>query len=63
MRIHVWLEEREIAGLEPAFRATLELSTESVATPASTGCGSPEELHTALDRLLAEAGMVAERSS
>lgn len=63
VRVHVWLEKREIAGLEPAFRATLELSTESAATPSSTGCGSLEELHASLDRLLAEAGVVAQGSS
>lgn len=62
MRVHVWLEEREIAGLEPAFRATLDLLAESVETP-TAGCGSLEELHTALDRLLVEAGVVVEGSS
>ena len=34
MRIHAWLEEREIAGLDPAFRGVVEVEVGVLA-----GCG------------------------
>ena len=56
VRIHAWLEEREISGLEPAFR--FEVYKGSDFRPIWGGGGSPAELHRVLDRLLAEAGLL-----
>ena len=53
MRIHAWLEEREIAGLEPAFRGVVEVHQGSAYVPVGGG-GSPAELAAVLDRILAE---------
>lgn len=53
MRIHAWLEEREIAGLDPAFRGVVEVHQGS-AYVAVGGGGSPAELTAVLDRILGE---------
>jgi hypothetical protein len=58
VRIHAWLEEREISGLEPAFRARVEVYEEAAYVPVTGGGGSPAELHGVLDRLLVDAGLV-----
>lgn len=54
MHIHAWLEEREIRGLQRAFRGRLTCS--STAQP--LGVGSLRELHVALDRVLRDAGLI-----
>lgn len=53
LRIHAWLEEREIAGLDPAFRAQVEVQRGSTYVPVGGG-GSPAEVEAVLDRVLAE---------
>lgn len=51
MQIHAWLEEREIPGLEPAFRARLTCPAKAV----TLGAASVADLHRAIDDLLADA--------
>lgn len=53
MRIHAWLEEREIAGLDPAFRGVVEVHHGSAYVPVGGG-GSPAELAAVLDRIVGE---------
>ncbi len=53
MRIHAWLEEREIAGLDPAFRGVVEVHQGSAYVTVGGG-GSPAELTAVLDRILGE---------
>lgn len=53
MRIHAWLEAREIAGLAPAFRGVVEVYRESAYVPIGGG-GSPAELERLVDRVLVE---------
>jgi hypothetical protein len=48
VQIHAWLEERELPGLEPAFRARLTCP----ATAVSRGAASLADLHRAIDDLL-----------
>ena len=48
VQIHAWLEERELPGLEPAFRARLTCPAPDVAL----GAASVADLHRALDDLL-----------
>ena len=48
VQIHAWLEERELPGLEPAFRARLTCP----ATAKSLGAASVDDLHRAIDDLL-----------
>lgn len=50
VQIHAWLEERELPGLEPAFRARLVCPLSAQAR----GAGSIAELHGVLDELLSE---------
>lgn len=57
MRIHAWLEEREIAGLDPAFRGVVEVEVEAkqgLAYVLAGGGGSPAEIHAVLDGILSE---------
>lgn len=53
MRIHAWLEEREIVGLDPAFRGVVEVREESGYVNVGGG-GSPAEIRALLDRVLDE---------
>jgi len=57
MRIHAWLEEREIPGLQRAFRGQLKSPSS-----AGVGVGSVHELHRAIDDTLREAGLIDGRA-
>lgn len=57
VHIHAWLEEREIHGLDRAFRG--RLTSEAIEKP--VGVASVSELHAALDRILGVAGLTEER--
>ena len=50
VQIHAWLEERELPGLEPAFRARLTCP----ARARSLGAASVADLHRAIDDLLTD---------
>lgn len=54
LKIHAWLEEREIEGLCAAFRARVSQSTSAT----TIGVGSITELHRALDEALRDAGLL-----
>lgn len=53
VRIHAWLEEREIPGLDPAFRGIVEVYRDTAYVPLGGG-GSPVEVVDLVDRILAE---------
>jgi hypothetical protein len=50
VQIHAWLEERELPGLEPAFRARLTCPAKAV----TLGAASVADLHRAIDELLSD---------
>jgi hypothetical protein len=58
VHIHAWLEERELEGLEPAFRARLSVPSRD----ATMGAASRDELHRVLDDVLGDAGLLYQRT-
>ena len=50
VQIHVWLEERELPGLEPTFRARLTC----LGTAVTRGAASIADLHRAIDDVLTD---------
>jgi len=57
VRVEAWLEERELDGLTPEFRAKVEVQRANVYTLVKPAPRSVAEIHEVLDRLLAEAGL------
>jgi hypothetical protein len=60
VRVVAWLEERELDGLTPEFRAKVEVERANVYELVKPAPRTVAEIHDVLDRLLDAAGLVGQ---